>query len=346
MAIARKLGINRRTVQRLAKNGVADARSGLRPPRGSKLDPYATYLAERLAAYPELSAVRLLGELRAQGYTGGYTTVKDGARHLRPAVPRAIEQRYEVDPGNQAQVDFATFKTSFWTVYALLVVLSWSRVLWVRFAFQQDQLAVLGGLQAAFGAFGGVPRTVLFERMKTAVAGAGATGAAVFNAELLRFAGHAGFTPQACRPYRAKTKGRVERAVSYLRTSFFYGRAFSDLADLNAQCDEWLDATANARSAGGSAGMGSSPNRAPSTRCPRACPPRSSRSGRPSRSWRFGWLAGLVARHRLLPERGERQLAPAHRRSRAVPAVPEDREPAPPPLPIIAVEERPLAVYA
>ena len=127
------------------------------------------------------------------------------------------------------------------------MVLSWSRALWVRFVMHQDQLTLLGGLHQGFVSFGGVPRTVLFDRMRTAVAGSGAEIPAVFNAEMLRFASHYGFSPRACRPYRAKTKGRVERAVSYLRQSFFYGRSFRDLDDLNAQCASWLAETANSR---------------------------------------------------------------------------------------------------
>jgi transposase len=246
-AIARKLGVTRRTVQRYAKSGKTAARYGPRPPRPAKLDPYVAYLRERLTAYPELSAVRLLAEVRPLGFTGGYTAVKDFVRRHRPRPPVAFETRFEVAPGDQAQVDFATFQTPFGTVYALLVVLSWSRLLWVKYAFQQDELTVLGGLHQAFVAFGGVPRTVLFDRMKTAVVGAEADGTAIFNAELQRFATHCGFAPRACRPYRAKTKGRVERAVAYLRDSFFYGRTFRDLADLNAQCATWLGETANAR---------------------------------------------------------------------------------------------------
>ena len=111
----------------------------------------------------------------------------------------------------------------------------------------QDQLTLLGGLHQGFVSFGGVPRKVLFDRMRTAVAGSGTEVPAVFNAEMLRFASHYGFSPRACRPYRAKTKGRVERAVSYLRGSFFYGRSFRDLDDLNAQCTSWLAETANSR---------------------------------------------------------------------------------------------------
>ena len=245
--IAEKLGISRRTVQRYVANGKTEPTYGPRPPRPCKLDPYKDYLRGRLEAYPELSAVRLLGEIRALGYEGKYTRVKDYVRSQRAQLPLTIEQRFEVEPGEQAQVDFATFKTPFGAVYALLVVLSWSRALWVRFFFHQDELTVLGGLHRAFLAFGGVPRSALFDRMRTAVAGSDERGGAVFNAELLRFAAHYGFRPRACRPYRAQTKGRVERAVSYLRHNFFYGRTFRDLEDLNAQVEAWLRETANAR---------------------------------------------------------------------------------------------------
>jgi hypothetical protein len=105
----------------------------------------------------------------------------------------------------------------------------------------------LTGLHQAFTYFGGVPHTLLFDRMRTVVAGSAEDGRAVFNEELLRFAAHYSFQPVACRPYRAKTKGRVERAVSYLRGSFFYARQFRDLEDLNTQCAAWLEDTANAR---------------------------------------------------------------------------------------------------
>src|SRR5207249_8176840 len=112
-AIARKLGVTRRTVQRYAKSGKSAARYGPRPPRPAKLDPYAAYLRGRLATYPELSAVRLLAELRPLGFTGGYTGVKDFVRQHRPRTPVVFETRFEVDPGDQAQVDFATFQTPF-----------------------------------------------------------------------------------------------------------------------------------------------------------------------------------------------------------------------------------------
>lgn len=376
-AIARKLGVSRRTVQRLAQSGKQEPGYNPRPPAGSQLDPYKSYLRERLAHYPELTGVRLLAELRERGYPGGYTVLKDYLRTQRPAPPLALEQRFEVEPGEQAQVDFATFKTSFGTIYALLVVLSWSRTLWVRFGFQQDQLTVVGGLHQAFISFGGVPRTLLFDRMKTAVIGATPSGAAIFNPEMLRFATHYGFRPRACHPYRAKTKGRVERAVSYLRQAFFYGRSFRDLTDVNAQCAAWLGEVANRRLHG-------TTGEAPATRLERerhqllalpavAYVPLISLGRRISRDGFVSYNGNgysvpdglrqaevqvratlttvsilqndrVVALHPLLTGRGERRLDPRHQRGGQQPA-PRAALDYAQMLPEIAVEQRSLSVY-
>lgn len=246
-AIARKLGVSRMTVYRKAVNPKTEYRYTPRPAKPRIIDPFQKYIRERLDLYPELTAARILLEIKQMGYTGKYTTVKKFVRLIRPKAPLELEQRFETLPGEQAQVDFATFKTPFGTVYALLVVLSWSRYLWVRFYFHQDELTVLGGLYRAFVSFGGVPKTLLFDRMKTAVASSDEDGRAIFNDELLRFAACYGFKPNACRPYRAKTKGKVERAVSYLRKSFFYGRVFRDLEDMNIQIEGWLGDIANVR---------------------------------------------------------------------------------------------------
>jgi transposase len=246
-AIARKLGISRRTVHRDVASGEDEPRDGPRPARPSKLDPCKADLAERLAAYCERSATRLLLELRERGYTGGYSLLKDHLRACRPPPPLVLERRFEVSPGEQAQVDFATFPTTFGTVYALLVVLSWSRTRGVRFAFAQDQLTLRSGLAQAFGAFGGVPHTLLFDRMKAVVATATPQGQPVFQDERVRVARHDGVRLRACQPDRAKTKGRVERAVSCLRQGFLDGRSFRDLADLTGQCHRWLAEIANHR---------------------------------------------------------------------------------------------------
>jgi transposase len=128
-------------------------------------------------------------------------------------------------------------------------VLGYSRLLWLRFFTRQTMQTLFAGLESAFHAFGGVPQELLFDQMRAVVIGDDrlSKGALVLNAEFLRFAAHWGFRPRACRPYRAKTKGKVERPIRYVRESFFYGRTFLNDADLNSQAERWLDRTANQR---------------------------------------------------------------------------------------------------
>jgi transposase len=128
-------------------------------------------------------------------------------------------------------------------------VLGYSRLLWLRFFERQDMPTLLSGLEAAFAFFGGVPRELLFDQMASVITRdlREEGGRLVENAEFLRFAAHWGFRPRACRPYRAKTKGKVERPIRYLRESFVYGREFAGDGDLAAQAERWLEAVANAR---------------------------------------------------------------------------------------------------
>src|SRR5207237_1663661 len=107
--------------------------------------------------------------------------------------------------------------------------------------------AALRGHMAAVVALAGVPRQVPYDRMKTAVIGEDDQAHIVYNRALIDFAGHYGFHPKACRPYRAKTKGKVERPFRYVREDFFLARSFRNLGDLNAQFTQWLDQIANRR---------------------------------------------------------------------------------------------------
>lgn len=193
--------------------------------------------------------MRLLDEIRAAGYAGGYSQLKAFVRQVRPPVAPAAVIRFETPAGRQAQVDFAHFRFPWGVRYALLVVLGYSRLLWCRFYARQDMATLMSGLEDAFGYFGGVPHEMLFDQMKAVITrdlrleG----GALIHNLEFLRFAGHWGFTPRACRPYRAQTKGKVERPVRYLRSNFVYGRTFAQDADLDQQRQSWLERVANAR---------------------------------------------------------------------------------------------------
>ena len=258
-AVAEQLGVSRRTVHYWIETGQLDrdiseetTRYGPRPPVPTKLDAYKGIVLSRLAEYPELTAVRLFEEIKAAGYSGGYTQVKEYVRRVRPRPPEEPLVRFETAPGHQGQVDFADFRLPWGKRYALLVVLGYSRQLWLRYFTRKTMAHVFEGLEAAFASFGGVPSELLFDQMKAVIIDdeRDAGGRVTENAEFLRFAYHWDFRVRACRPYRAKTKGKVERPVSYVRSSFFYGRTFTSDSDLNAQAQHWLDTVANVRNHG------------------------------------------------------------------------------------------------
>ena len=255
-ALSRRLGVSRRTIHSWIESGqlerdLSSGEAGYSPRArvAHKLDPYKELIEARLGEFPRLSAQRLFVEVRATGYEGGYSRVRDYVREVRPREPREPLVRFETPAGRQGQVDFGTFRLPWGRRYALLVVLGYSRLLWLRFYSRQTMSVLIEGLESAFERFGGVPQELLFDQMRAVVVSddrAGG-GALVLNAEFLRFAAHWGFAPRSCRPYRAQTKGKVERPVRYLRESFFYGRVFVNDADLNEQAARWLEGTANVR---------------------------------------------------------------------------------------------------
>jgi predicted phage terminase large subunit-like protein len=230
-AIARELGVDRKTVRKCIARGLEPPVYGPRKPRERRIDPFVGYLRERVTAYPSLTGRRLLRELRERGYEGGYTAITDTLREIRPARLPAFEVRFETPPGEQAQVDFAQFQLQFTdepavtrVVWLFSFVLGFSRLIWARFVLHQDMQTVLRCHMAAFEAIGGVPHEILYDRMKTAVIGE-AGGSIVYNRALIDFARHYGYQPKACRPYRAKTKGKVERPYRYIREDFFLARS-------------------------------------------------------------------------------------------------------------------------
>ena len=253
-AIAQRLGVSRRVVHHWIATGqlgrdIDTARPRRYPPRHTQLDPFIAIITARLATYPELSAVRLFEEVRAAGYPGGITQVREYVARVRPSPEPEPLVRFETAPGHQAQVDFAEFRLPWGKRYALVVVLGYSRLLWLKFYPRQTLATVISGLEEAFAYFGGVPAEVLFDQMKAVIVEDQRAdgGKLLENPEFLRFAAHWGFRIRACQPYRAKTKGKVERPIRYLRSNFVYGREFIGDADLDAQRLAWLDGVANVR---------------------------------------------------------------------------------------------------
>ncbi len=255
-AIARRTGRDPKTVRKYIERGIEAPAYGPRTVgRPSKLASFMAFLNERVMAFPDLSAARLTREIRELGYAGAYTAVKRYLAAIRPENgPRPYEVRFETPAGVQAQVDFARFVVDFTDdpgasriVWLFSLVLGHSRFIFARYVMHQDLQTLLRCHIQAFDALGGTPIEILYDRMKTAVTGEDDAGHIVYNRALLALAAHYRFQPRACRPYRAKTKGKVERPFSYIRQDFFLGRSFRDLDDLNLQLADWLDTVANAR---------------------------------------------------------------------------------------------------
>jgi transposase len=255
--IARLLDVSRNTVRRyLRSEGPPCYERGAQP---GKLDPYKHYIQERVkAAAPDwIPATVLLRELKALGYSGGYSTLKNHLATLRPVVDPEPVIRFETDPGRQMQADFATIRRGRDRLAVFIATLGWSRATYVEFVHDERLETLLGCHEHAFFFFGGVPREVLYDNMRTVVTDRDQYGPGLhrYNRTFLDFAHHHGFLPRLCRPYRAKTKGKVERFIGYLRASFYIPLASQlrpeglkvDRDTANARVATWLREVANAR---------------------------------------------------------------------------------------------------
>jgi len=255
--IARQLGCSRNTVRRYLRDQEA-GRYGPRAPRATKLDAYKAYLSERVSqARPRwIPATVLLREIRERGYQGSISQLKAWLAPLKTSEPEPLV-RFETAPGKQMQADFTTVRRGRDPLIALVATLGYSRASFVKFVRSEDAPTLCAALREAFDYFGGVPEHVLFDNTKAVVIERDAygEGAHRWNAELMALAEACGFTPRLCRPYRAKTKGKVERFNGYLKSSFVVPLAATlEAADLkldvetaNLKVRIWLDEVANAR---------------------------------------------------------------------------------------------------
>lgn len=246
--VARRFGVHHSTVRRALEEGPA---AGEAPVEVGILEPYKPFIVERLTETPELSSIRLLSELKGRGYPGGVAVVRRYVARVRQPRPHKTYLRIETEPGEQAQVDWGSFGhlrvgSHQRPLSAFAMVLSWSRALFIDFSLDQRMETFLAMHRRALEFFGGVPRRVLYDNLKSVVLHH--VGSTVqFNPRFLAFAGHYLFEPTAAPVRYPEAKGRVENAIKYIRTSFFYGRSFSSLGDLRSQAASWLDGTANVR---------------------------------------------------------------------------------------------------
>jgi len=258
-AIAAATGKSRNTVRRYLRGGSEAAKRKASAKRPEKLDPFKDYIVKRLAAaVPDtIPAAVLFREIKARGYEGGETRVKQFVRGLRPVPKPDPVVRFETEPGQQMQADWATIGRGREQLSIFIATLGWSRMSYVVFCDNEKFQTLRDCHDQAFEAFGGIPREVLYDNMKTVVLERNAYGHNVhrFHPGFLDYARHSGFLLRLCRPYRAKTKGKVERFIRYLKGSFWVPFVAScrqaglkpDKHAANAAVKIWLREIANAR---------------------------------------------------------------------------------------------------
>lgn len=247
--IARQLHLHYDTVARvLAQAGLP--RHGP-PPRPSKADPYLPFIRQTLEKFPTLTASRLYAMVCERGYGGSPGHFRSIIARQRPRPAAEAYLRLRTLPGEQAQVDWGhfghlTIGRARRPLMAFVMVLSWSRMIYLRFFLNARMENFLRGHAGAFAAWDGVPRVLLYDNLKSAVLER--QGEAIrFNPDLIAFARHYRFEPRPVAVARGNEKGRVERAIRYVRDNFFAARQFAGLDDLNAQAKDWCLGAAAAR---------------------------------------------------------------------------------------------------
>ncbi len=247
--IASHLDVHHATVQQaIERDRFVRPGSPIRP---SLLDPYKAFIIATLEQYPRLRATRLYWMLRDRGFTGSAVQLRRYVRTVRPTPPAEVYLRLETLRGEQAQADWAHFGAiqigrARRALSCFVLVLSWSRAVYARFALDQTLESFLRGHVEAFTTLNGVPRVILYDNLRSVVLER--VGDHIrFHPRLLDLAGHYHFAPQPCAVARGNEKGRVERMIGFLRGSFFAARPFSSLDDLNAQLARWIEEVAHAR---------------------------------------------------------------------------------------------------
>ena len=246
--IAAQVGVDRKTVLRVLSQAGVESRQALRPRLS---DPYVPFIKETLERYPRLTAARLFEMVKERGYPGAKDHFRSVVARYRPRRAPEAYLRLRTLPAEQAQVDWGhfghlTFGRARRPLMAFVMVLSYSRRIFLRFFLGQNMGCFLQGHVEALRFFGGVPRVVLYDNLKSAVVDR--VGQVIrFNPTLLALSGHYAFEPRPVAVARGNEKGRVERAIRYVRDSFFPALSFRDVDDLNDKALAWCQGPASER---------------------------------------------------------------------------------------------------
>ncbi len=258
-AISRETGISRNTVKKYLNEESTVPQYQRSSNRESKLEPYKPYIQQRIqSASPDwIPAAVLYREIVELGYPGRIRILSDYVAQFKPAASIEPLVLFETEPGEQLQVDFTIIRRQGQPLKAFVATLGYSRASYVYFFDNERSESWLTGLQQSFDFFGGVPREVLFDNAKAIILERDAYGVGEhrWHSQLLLLAKEYGFRPRVCRPYRAKTKGKVERFNRYLKGSFIVPLQASlraeglklDVPTANGRIGHWLTSVANAR---------------------------------------------------------------------------------------------------
>ena len=248
--IARELAISKNTVKKALRQEQCQSyqRVNAKP---NLLSEFMPFLLERFLQVG-FNATTLYRELKEKGYTGGYTLVKEAIRPLRET-HRQIEAatvRFETPPGFQAQMDWGTKQMNLGgnlvRIHIFVLVLGYSRACYVEFTLDEKLPTLIACHEHAFRWFGGVPEEIFYDNPRTIVLDRGTSNARI-NPKFEDFCRYYGYTPRLCRPYRAKTKGKVESGVKYVKRSFLPGQEFSSLDTANEKVWHWIRHVADQR---------------------------------------------------------------------------------------------------
>ena len=253
--IAEELGIGRKLVRGiLARVSAArDQGHSAMPPkkkrRASALDAHVPAMEALLDRFPDITAVRMHDELRAGGFVGGHTAVKERLRQLRPRAKKAWVERFETPPGAQGQQDWSPYDIPFTEtgtarVRAFSLVLGYSRRQYLGFDDRENLIAMMRQHVRAGARFGGLPKEILYDNQKVVVLRR-EVGKPIYNPKFLAFAAHYGFTPRVLPPRAPELKGKVERPFQYVEGNCLNARTFRNKAELDAHAERWMTETSD-----------------------------------------------------------------------------------------------------